>query len=255
MTAQREPYVRVYYSIIDDPKFEGMKLDVKGAWVDLLITADSMYPSVAPIPRWLTKRILDDLVTRGIVEMVGTDHYRIHGLHAERERRSSVGKAGADARWNADAMRSHSDGNAPPKHNALHSKPSHSTPSNSTPLHSGGRDAVGAYYDLKGGQVSQGAIDMLEEMVRDFGDEDVIAMLGIEAKRSRIDREFLSRVKGALVVDASRRAREGERRSQSVAIEEQRALEERLANASPEEQRRAAEVRDSIGAFIRGIGS
>lgn len=135
MTAQRDPYVRVYYSIVDDPKFAGMKLETKGAWLDLLLAADAMYPAPAPLPRWLPKRIQAELVQRGLVDLEGTHHFRIHGLESERSKRSAAGKAGADARWNAEpergAMRSHSG--ASMRSDALRSAPSNSAPLRSAP--------------------------------------------------------------------------------------------------------------------------
>lgn len=133
MTAQRDPYVRVYYSVVDDPKFAGMKLETKGAWLDLLIAADSMYPAPAPLPRWLPKRIQVELTRRGIIDPVGSDHYRIHGLESERSKRSAAGKSGANARWNANALPSQSEAIMP--NDALRS-----TPSNSTPLRADARE-------------------------------------------------------------------------------------------------------------------
>ena len=143
MTAQRNPYVRVYYSIIDDPKFEGVYDDdtALATWLRLLLVADGTYPAPAPIPHGTRRRGLDRLVEARIVDLAPGNRFRMHGLASERQRRSLVGKAGADARWGADALPTQSDSNADalPQHSGTQSAPLHSTPSSSTPLHSDAR--------------------------------------------------------------------------------------------------------------------
>lgn len=136
MTAQQDPYVRVYYRIIDDPKFDDVFDDKStlGWWLTLLLAADATHPAPANLPRRLPKASLEKLVTRGLVDLVGTDRYRLHGLVAERENRSEVGKKGANARWsqsdrNANALPTQSERNP----NAMHSEPLHSEPNRTAP--------------------------------------------------------------------------------------------------------------------------
>jgi len=113
----------VYHSIIGDDRFATIYGDDHHLawWLRLLIGADQAYPAPAPIPRSTRLASLRALVDCGLVELVGVDHYRIHGLDAERKRRSAQGMAGALARWsgrNANAtpvaMRTHTERNAPP---------------------------------------------------------------------------------------------------------------------------------------------
>jgi hypothetical protein len=139
MTAQSDPYVRVYYRIIDDPKFADVYDDkvTLGWWLTLLLAADAMYPAPANLPRRLPKTVLDRLVGAGLVDLIGSDRFRLHGLNAERDKRTEAGKAGASARWsqsdrNATAMRPHTERTA----KAMHSTPSNSAPIRTAPNHS-----------------------------------------------------------------------------------------------------------------------
>lgn len=136
MTAQANPYVKVYYSIAADPKFRGMKLDVKGAWLDLLILADSTYPVPAPLPRWLSRRHQDELVERGLVDLHDEERFTIHGLAAEREKRASVARAGGVARANAQRQHSVSTSGESANAQPTLASPIHSSPLLSAPLQS-----------------------------------------------------------------------------------------------------------------------
>ena len=93
MTAQQDPYVRVYYRINSDDKFVGLGVAAVGTWVKLLIVADAMHPAAAPIPRWVEEEPLAELVKAGIVDLYPGDSFRIHGLVAEREARSAAAAA------------------------------------------------------------------------------------------------------------------------------------------------------------------
>ncbi len=141
MTAQSDPYVRVYYRIIDDPKFSNVYDDKStlGWWLTLLLAADATYPAPANLPRRLPKRSLDTLVAAGLIVREGDDRYRVHGLKSERELRSEVGKAGANARWsqsdrNANALPTQSDRSAKASDPAMHSAPLRTEPIQTAPL-------------------------------------------------------------------------------------------------------------------------
>lgn len=89
MTAQSDPYVRVYYSIIDDERFADVYDDDASLalWLRLLLTADAMHPAPSPLPFGIRKSALARLVKAGIVELITGNRYRIHGLDAERAKR------------------------------------------------------------------------------------------------------------------------------------------------------------------------
>lgn len=115
-----DPYVRVYSRIIDDPRFSGIYTDDHhlATWLRLLIQADAVWPSSVPVPRTCRKPSMTALVRVGLVEILPGDLYRIHGLDAERQKRSDWGKNAADRRWQsgriAGAMPSQSESNAHP---------------------------------------------------------------------------------------------------------------------------------------------
>ena len=102
------PYSRIYHEIVDDPDFERVygNRTALGAWLQMLLTADAMYPASAPMPpRDPTVRLL---IASGLVIEKPGNRYSIKGLRAERERRSAIGRNAADKRWqserNANAM-------------------------------------------------------------------------------------------------------------------------------------------------------
>jgi len=87
--SERAPYSRVYWSIVDDPKFASIYDDDRhlAAWLRLLVVADQAHPASAPIPHGTRKASLSALVEAGLVDLGTGTRFRIHGLDAERERR------------------------------------------------------------------------------------------------------------------------------------------------------------------------
>lgn len=97
-----QKYVRVYYSICDDPKFVEVYPDDRllATWLRLLILADGVYPASAPIPRSVSPRALRKLADLRIIDLAG-DYFRLHGLDAERARRAAAARVGGMASGNA----------------------------------------------------------------------------------------------------------------------------------------------------------
>jgi hypothetical protein len=81
-------YVRVYMTIVDDPKFVGIFTDDHhfATWVRLLMVADAAWPASAMIPRSARQESLDALVEHDLIAVTG-DLFRVVGLDAERGRR------------------------------------------------------------------------------------------------------------------------------------------------------------------------
>lgn len=154
MTAQEDPYVRVYYRALTDDKFQGLSSAAWGHWVRMLVVADGMHPSAAPLPRWVERKPLQELVSRGIVDLEGTEYFRIHGMEPERAKRTEAATFAAEVKHHglaeaqrrqaarlanpAGAVQPHA-GAAPgappqPPGRAVHASPNHSEPSLSEPL-------------------------------------------------------------------------------------------------------------------------
>jgi hypothetical protein len=111
-----EPYVRVYQSIVEDPKFVGIVDDDHhlATWLRMLMAADASWPLASPLPAKARRASIKALTEAGIIDVTGP-RFRIHGLDAERGRRSEKAKASADKRWSdrsATAVLPHSEGNA-----------------------------------------------------------------------------------------------------------------------------------------------
>lgn len=104
-------YVRVYHTIVDDPRFADVfHHPVRlGTWLQLLLLADALYPASAPMPPYVNRAAVKVLADCGLIELAGHGQYRVHGLAAERAKRSQSGRTGAAMRW-------HGDGNAEPMH-------------------------------------------------------------------------------------------------------------------------------------------
>ena len=95
------PYSRVYHSIVDDPMFETVYKDREalGQWLQMLLVADAMYPTSAPLPR--KNRAVTSLLLAGLVVELPGNRYTIRGLRAERERRSASARNAAAVRWHS----------------------------------------------------------------------------------------------------------------------------------------------------------
>jgi hypothetical protein len=98
MSADR--YVRVYYSILDDPKFADVYPDVVrlGTWLRLLMVADNAWPQPAPMPRNVDPDALAFLADVGLIDLLPGDLYRVHGMDAERMRRRAHTVRGGETR-------------------------------------------------------------------------------------------------------------------------------------------------------------
>jgi hypothetical protein len=140
MTAQSDPYVRVYYRIIDDPKFADVFDDDSrlACWLRLLLLADGTWPAPAPIPATVRRGPLQHLVRVGLIDLVPGGRFRIHGMDPERgERRAKAQKAAATRYGTSSA-----NGEQPQSTSSANAKQladdtfMHSAPLLSTPLHS-----------------------------------------------------------------------------------------------------------------------
>ncbi len=105
MSREERKYSRVYHDAQDDERFILVWASdaCLALWLRLLVLADGTWPAPAPIPRSAKARALSTLVDAGLVELVSGDLYRIHGLTAERSRRSNRASHAAAVRWHSDS--------------------------------------------------------------------------------------------------------------------------------------------------------
>lgn len=103
-------YARVYWSVMDDPKFDGIREDVRhfGSWSFLLVLADMAWPAPAYVPSLVPRASFRALVAAGLIDELSGGRFRIHGLQTERIARSNAASNAAAVRWhgkgNAETM-------------------------------------------------------------------------------------------------------------------------------------------------------
>ena len=101
-----DPYSRVYWSVMDDPKFDGIRENVAhlGTWTLLLLVAEMAYPAPAMLPRCVPDESVAALVAKELVDVLTGDRYSVRGLAKEREKRSEWGRNAAALRWQSDRI-------------------------------------------------------------------------------------------------------------------------------------------------------
>jgi len=94
-------YCRVYFSILDDPKFDGVREDERhlATWLRLLMIAELSWPATPELPGSALPESLAMLRKRKIIDLLPGRRFRVRGLRAERERRSAAARTAANARW------------------------------------------------------------------------------------------------------------------------------------------------------------
>jgi hypothetical protein len=221
MSAQDNPYVRVYYSIKRDAKFEMVYLDDRllATWLRLLLEADASWPAPASVPRHARPAALRTLCEAGLVEMAGLDLYYIHGLQNEREGRSAIGKLGAESRWskeygsNAEAIPKQYRTDAVASGEAMHSEPSHSEPNRTEPLQApeSGPDCwywVTTRYPDK--RANPGLWEFVSRLAEEYGVARLWEVMRVEFARDQNKGTLLSRTEAVLAREADRYERTAE---------------------------------------------
>ena len=137
MTAQENPYVRVYHALRDTVEIYDNDRKL-AAYLRLLVAADMAWPSAPEVPRGVRPPDLRSFEASGHIEVAGR-RYRVRELDDERGTRSDHAAKAAKARWDSqkDAA-GNARGNAreraqvmPLRSAPLHSSPV--TPPRSTP--------------------------------------------------------------------------------------------------------------------------
>ena len=100
MTKPVRPYSRVYWQARDDVKFARVWSDdrVLGCWLRLLVAADMAWPASADLYLGIHRPSLHILTEAGLVDVLTSGAYRIHGLDKERNERSDSARLAAVVR-------------------------------------------------------------------------------------------------------------------------------------------------------------
>jgi hypothetical protein len=94
--SERAPYSRVYWDIVDDPKFRTIfdNNDHLATWLRLLMQADAQWPASSAVPATARKASVKALSDAGLIDLVTGGRFRVHGLDAERGRRREAARTG-----------------------------------------------------------------------------------------------------------------------------------------------------------------
>lgn len=105
------PYARVYHSIADDSRFERVYGDDRalGTWLRMLLVADAMYPTSAPMPK--RTKAVELLIEAGLIVEQPGGRYIVHGLASEREKRTQSARNAAAVRWQSGSNASKAEQN------------------------------------------------------------------------------------------------------------------------------------------------
>jgi hypothetical protein len=168
------PYARIYQCVVDDPKFEDI-FDNDAHWAcytRLLMLAEQAWPQSAYIPASARRASVRLLAERTIIDLVGGGRFRIHGLDAERQRRSERSQKAADNRWN---------------------RPTEDVQP------SAGDDPLVAYSSLIGSHPTQKAIKWLDEIAAKYGAKALTKALGQAAKDGATTGKLIGEAQAVLV--------------------------------------------------------
>lgn len=256
----KRPYSRVYWEVLDDPKFEHVWPDDRAlaTWVRLLIAADMAWPASAALYHGVHRPSLDLLVGVHLVDMQAAGRYRIHGLDKERELRSDVAREAVSSRYarSTPVVRAYTDDDGMPSTEGLPSqdraKQSRAKQSRAedppTPLPSDDDDHLDAWYRLTASWPSAKVLPWLNELAANHGPVRLSAALAEEIAIDDDRRSLLSRTQTRL--EASAHAAEKTRRKAEA---DQAAAERARIDAMPPEQRAANMARLHAGMVAAGL--
>ena len=223
MASQTQPYVRVYYRIIDDPRFEFVYDDdaALALWLRLLLIADAAWPASATLPVTARVRPLRRLTDAGLVTVTKTHRFQIHGMEAERRRRIEESRSGGRVRAETgprDARGRYTTGGPhgwTPQvdatggdHRVQPSEPSLAETSRAEPVRAREADALDDYYTLTGRYPAGRTAEWLTELANEFGHDMTGRALAAEWAVSREAKTILSRTADRLRAEAHQADRE-----------------------------------------------
>lgn len=101
MPKVKRPYSRVYWEVVDDPKFAHVWGDnnALATWLRLLMAADMAWPASAHLYDGVHRASVARLSEVGLVDLSPGGRYRIHGLDKERQERSDAATDAVRSRY------------------------------------------------------------------------------------------------------------------------------------------------------------
>ena len=237
----RAPYSRVYWSVMEDPKFDGIREDPRhlGSWTLLLIVADMAWPAPAFPPPAIPKASMKALVDAGLIDPLSGGRFRLHGLDAERSWRQNAARSGTKR----DPSGNHSGPERTPELPLAEQSRDETEKSQAEQ-----GDPLDTYWVLSGTFPSGNAKKWLEEMSNEFGPEATSNALASEwSHGSRND--FLKRAQNRLRSNVVKAARAVE-----VKVTEKEQARRAAMDITPEEaERRAAEAKRLMGEWTAAM--
>lgn len=236
--SERAPYSRVYWDIVDDPKFGTIfdNNDHLATWLRLLMQADAQWPASSAVPATARKASVKALSDAGLIDLVPGGRFRVHGLDAERGRRREAARTGTKREPDGGPTGTGRPWTTGPKPSLA--EPRQDEPSN------GRADAMDTYWTLLGTYPNGRTKEWLQELVNEFDDVRVSAALAVEVNGPR--QGVLSRVRDRLRSDADKAAR-AKATAETERLEAEAAARRITPEQAEENRRRVAEELRKMG--------
>ena len=199
--SERAAYSRVYWSIVDDPKFADIYDDDRhlACWLRLLLIADQAHPASANIPAGTRRASILALTEAGLVSIGTGSRFRITGLDAERERRR-VAATNRGPKGNRTVPERDPDGIQTPGLRRDERETRRDETSARADF-----DALDVYHELTGYRPwGQWSGDAIKGAVTDYGDATVQAAIRTEYDLNADRNDLLKRVQARLARDADK---------------------------------------------------
>jgi len=242
MTDTDRRHVRVYYSIVNDERFADIYHDARhlGTWLQLLLVADAMFPAASPLPAYVDSDSVKVLVEAGLIEEMPHQHFRVHGLEAERDMRSHSARNAAAKRWQSD--RTPTRGGSAMLAEQEQEQEQEQSRSSGAPASRNGTDPVAeTLFGIYGGNPSQTVMEWGDRLANEYGAETAARAIGKAAEAGR-DR-LMSRAEGSLKLVARAADRTEEAAERARLREKRKPVTDRVAVLEPE---KASKVLDGV---------
>lgn len=231
------PYSRIYWSVMDDIKFNGIREDVRlfGAWSLLLVVADMAWPSSAYVPRTIPPAAFRKLVACELVDELPGHRFQLHGLDAERGKRQQYARDAAAVRWQ-------SEGNAEPMLDRDRDI-AEEEPRQSRDISQETGDPADTYWRLTGKYPAGKALTWIDNLSAEFGSEPTTKAIAREFITLPDTSNLLTRAQNALRSEA-RKLSVKEREAEAERLREKRS---RPVQLEPWREQYRAEIEARYG--------